>query len=386
MGRLILLKRLPRSAAFFGLLFFCILTLWAPGLWPVALFLFGTFALGVVELVAETRPHLAVFLLLTLPLWGLFQVWFHWTVYTEPTWVKLLATLSYACVVFLVSGIPERGVDRARLAMLWFSFAVAVAAILQSVSGGGKVFWIFEPADPRGFLMGPIIYHNHWAAFIEIALPLAVYYTLRSQSAALWLYSTMAAALYASVVISASRSGVIICTLELVAVPLLVARRHRMAAGVSRALAPLAGVLLLCTLIVGPEVVWNRLQEDPTLGRADWDRSSVAMFRDQKWHGFGLGNWPVAFPHYATFDAGVYVNQAHSDWLQWAVEGGVFYVGVFLALAWIAGRRGWRFPWAAGVPAVFCQALVDYPFSRPALAAWTFTMFGLALRGKGEGD
>ena len=191
-------------------------------------------------------------------------------------------------------------------------------------------------------MMGPIIYHNHWAAFIEIALPLAIYYTLRSQSAALWLYSTMAATLYASVVISASRSGVIICTLELAAVPLLVARRHRMAAGVSRALAPLAGVLLLCTLIVGPEVVWNRLQEDPTLGRADWDRSSMVMFRDQMWHGFGLGNWPVVFPHYATFDAGVYVNQAHNDWLQWAVEGGVFYVGVFLALAWIAGRRGCR--------------------------------------------
>lgn len=41
--------------------------------------------------------------------------------------------------------------------------------------------------------------------------------------------------------------------------------------------------------------------------------------------GFGLGNWPRAYPRYAVFDDGNYVNQAHNDWAQWAVEGGVEY-------------------------------------------------------------
>ena len=75
-------------------------------------------------------------MLLTLPLWGLLQVAFHWTVYTQPTWLGLLATLSYGCVVFLVSEIPGRCVEAVRLAMLWFAFLVAVVAILQRASGG----------------------------------------------------------------------------------------------------------------------------------------------------------------------------------------------------------------------------------------------------------
>jgi hypothetical protein len=28
------------------------------------------------------------------------------------------------------------------------------------------------------------------------------------------------------------------------------------------------------------------------------------------------------YPAFATFDPGVIVNQAHSDWLQWTAEGG----------------------------------------------------------------
>ena len=363
--------------AFLALVFLAILTLWAPGLLPAALFLCGTFLLTIVELFEERRIRASLLLVLTLPLWELLQILFHWPVYVEPARFGLLASLSYGCVVFLVTGIPGERVEAVRLAMLWFAFLVAVEAILQRVSGG-NIFWTFEPSDARGYFMGPILYHNHWAVFVEISLPVAIYHAVGTKTGSLWLYSTIGAVLYASVVISASRSGAIICSLQMVAVPMLVAYRHRLREGSIKAVAPLAGALVLCTLIVGPEVLLERLQSDPTTGRIELDRSSLVMIRDHMWRGIGIGGWPVVYPQFATFGDGTFVNQAHNDWLQWFAEGGIFYGGAFLGLAGISWRQAWRFPWAAGVPAVFCQALVDYPFSRPALAAWTFTMFGLA--------
>lgn len=342
----------------------------------------GVFCLTALELFQNTAPRPPSSLLLlfaALPLWALLQVLISLTVYPEPTRLGVLATLSYACVVFLASRIPARRVDQVRLALLWFAFVVAVWAMLQSFTAGGKVFWIFPLEHPDPFLMGPIVYHNHWAVFVEIALPLAIYYALHKQKGPIWLYAAMAAALYASVVVAATRSGVLVCTLELIAAPLLIARKQRLHASLTRVLLPLFALLLLGVLVAGPETVLQRLQNDPTLQRADWNRSSLAMLHTRPWQGFGLGNWPLVYPQFARFDSGRFVNQAHNDWLQWAVEGGVLYAALWLAIAAIACRQTWRFPWALGVPAVFCQALVDYPFSRPALAGWVLLVLGMTL-------
>src|SRR6185436_20185907 len=71
--------------------------------------------------------------------------------------------------------------------------------------------------------------------------------------------------------------------------------------------------------------------------RMEAARASIAMIRDQPWTGFGLGTWPIVYPRYASFDPGVFLNQAHNDWLQWAAEGGLPFVllfAIFTALLW----------------------------------------------------
>ena len=52
--------------------------------------------------------------------------------------------------------------------------------------------------------MGPILYHTHYAVFIEAVLPIALYQALRTEKDSI-LYSGMAATMYASVIASASR-------------------------------------------------------------------------------------------------------------------------------------------------------------------------------------
>jgi hypothetical protein len=94
----------------------------------------------------------------------------------------------------------------------------------------------------------------------------------------------------------------------------------------------------------------------------------------------GLGTWPTAYPRYAHFDDGTFVNQAHNDWIQWAAEGGIP-VALFLAFfAFIAFGPAIRSLWGLGVVWVSAHACVDYPLQqRPAVAAWFFLFAVMAV-------
>jgi O-antigen ligase len=108
------------------------------------------------------------------------------------------------------------------------------------------------------------------------------------------------------------------------------------------------------------------------------------MVHDRPLTGFGLGAWSSAYPAYARYDDGTFVNQAHNDWAQWSAEGGVpFFLLMLIAVVGLA-RPAWRSLWGLGLMAVFLHALVDYPFEqRPALAAYFFALAG-ALAAEGN--
>jgi O-antigen ligase len=103
------------------------------------------------------------------------------------------------------------------------------------------------------------------------------------------------------------------------------------------------------------------------------------MIAARPWTGFGLGCWPSVYPAFALFDAGRFVNEAHSDWLQWVAEGGLPAGVAMLALAIWGLRPAWRSVWALGTIAVLLHATLDYPFSRPAMGAWVFLTLGMAV-------
>jgi len=363
--------------------FFAILTLWVPGRWPVAVFEIGIFALASVAVVRARRgpfPFSWPLIPLSLAvLWGLAQLFAGTTVYPFETrnatvqWTACLAAFFVGLSVFRSA--PARRWFRS--AMLWFGFLVAVVATLQSLTAGGRIFWIF-PTEYTDYVMGPILYRNHYAAFIEVVLPLALYEALRRERSAL-LYSVAAAAMYASVIASASRAGTILTTAEILAVPLLLWSRGRTDAhAVRSSILRLAVVVAFFAVVVGPEAVWTRFwAPDPYSMRREFAISSLHMIAAHPWFGSGLGTWPVAYPAYAIIDIGAFANQAHSDWLQWAAEGGIpFALAIATMFAW-AVRPAFRSVWGIGVLAVSLHACVDYPFSRPALAAWPILLLSL---------
>jgi len=253
---------------------------------------------------------------------------------------------------------------------------VAILATFQTFTAGGKVFWLF----PSGYTdsMGPISYHNHFAVFIEVVLPIALYKAFRREHGTL-LYGSMVAILYASIIVSGSRAGTVLATAEVLTITAIM-RAHAQTTGRTVGFAALTVLVLstVFTLVVGWGAIWRRFSiADPYSGRRELAISSQYMAADRPWLGFGLGTWPTVYPKYASFDAGLFTNRAHCDWLEWTAEGG-FPFGILMATLFVwSVRPAFRTVWGLGVVAVFLHAIVDYPFSRPALGSWPILVIAM---------
>jgi hypothetical protein len=262
-----------------------------------------------------------------------------------------------------------------RTLMVWFGLVVTVEAILQAYLSPGKVYGLF-PSGYQEFVMGPIVYHTHFAVFVEVLLPISLYLALRDASRSYTMLG-IASVLLAGLVVSASRGGLVIAVAEVLAVLFLLHRRQPL---IPRKALLLVGATALLVSIVGFETASHRFSSEAlTLGRVQFARSTLHMIAARPLAGWGLGCWPAVYPAFATFDPGPVVNQAHTDWLQWTAEGGLP-VGIALLMMaiWSIGPA-LRSIWGIGVLAVFIHAAFDYPFSRPAVGAWPILMLAMVV-------
>src|SRR5262249_55809386 len=132
--------------------------------------------------------------------------------------------------------------------------------------------------------------------------------------------------------------------------------------------------------VMGYQGLLDRLAAPGTENlRLDALRASLHMIAERPWMGSGLGTWSSMYPRYASFDSGLFMNQAHNDWVQWAAEGGVPFAVLFLFFAALLWNSLFRSIYGVGAMAFLLHALVDYPMQqRPALAAWFFATAGAA--------
>ncbi len=363
--------------AFAVLLWAGILTMRVESRWALTAFESALFTLAAVAMVRQRlalRIHPIGAVLAAVALWGLMQVAAGITVDAQKT---LEASLHWAanatafCIALHLA--KERGRRQKFLtAQLAFSLLVAIGAVIAFFTLGS---------------LGPFVYRNQFAAFVEPALGLAIAAAIGDRKRPL-LWVLMAAALFASVVAAGSRAGSAICLALLIALPVFAYARG-VISGRSLARVIVLGTASACALVAvaGWQTIWERLQEpNPYSLRADLNRSSMAMVRERPVAGFGLGTWPSAYPKYALYDDGTYVNQAHDDWAQWAVEGGVPLFLAMLAVVAMLAPRAATSLWGMGLMAVFVHAGVDYPFEqRPALAVYLFALMGVLAAESGDG-
>jgi O-antigen ligase len=367
------------------ILVFGIATLWVPARWALSAFQLALFAAALlaifqwIRLRGGFRWHPVGVLLVVAAFWGLFQILAHQTVYAWRTWDAVLNWTTNLVAFSLALEIRNGARERFLRVMLLFGFLLSIVATFTVLtSPPGVAFWKFDLGTDHPVL-GPFVYRNQYAAFMEVVLPLAIVRAILDRER--WLiYTVIAATLFASVVAGGSRAGTILCLAEILVVP-AIAYGRRMISGrtLGKVLTGAIAAVVVLTAVVGWEVIWNRLQEqNPYSLRAELVRSSVRMVRERPLTGFGLGTWSDAYPAYARFDDGRFVNQAHNDWIQWAAEGGLPFLAIMLTIAVWSVRPALRSLWGIGLLAVFLHCLIDYPMQqRPALAAFFFAMLGL---------
>jgi O-antigen ligase len=372
------------------LLIFGILTIWVPARWAPGMFQTGAFVLAAVWLAkwivggGRAERSFVPALLALAAVWGLVQLAAGWSVYRWQTWNAALYWGANLALCWVAAQLFSDA--RARRGLLdllvWFGLLVSLEAIFQRLSAGGRIFWIF-PVPGNDFGMGPFLYKNQYAAFVELLLPVALAAGIRDARRAL-LYAVVAAVLYASVILAASRAGAALVTAEILIVPGLALAQRRIS---PRAFLGTAAACVLLsagfTAAVGWGLLWRRFQmPDLYQGRREMLASTLDMIRARPVTGFGLGTWATVYPSYAYYDDGLVANQAHNDWAQWTAEGGVPFLLVMLAVAGWSLRPAVKSLWGLGVPCVLVHCLVDYPMQKPALAGLVFVMVGM-LAGEG---
>jgi O-antigen ligase len=375
-----------------AILIFGILTMWVPGRWALSAFQVAICALAISRIVTHFRDrgrisglgpvaHPIGILLAAAAVWGILQTVAGWSVDVLDTQQATLDGI-VNLGVFLLALDETRDAERRRRFLrtfLWFGAGLAVLAVFTALtSRAGYAFWFF-PVEQDVPTFGPFVYRNQYAAFVEVILPLAIFRAILDRRRAI-AYAAIAVLLFASVVVAGSRTGSLLCLAEILLIPAFAySKRLIPGAAFLRVVAGSFAAIGLAVGIAGWQAIWTRLQEsNPYAVRANLVRSSWAMVRDRPWTGFGLGSWATAYPHYALYDDGHFVNQAHNDWIQWAAEGGLPLFAIMLAIAIFIWRPAARVIWGLGIVAVFVHCLVDYPFQqRPALAAFFFAWIGV---------
>jgi hypothetical protein len=254
----------------------------------------------------------------------------------------------------------------------------------------GRVLWIFPTGYSIVFATFPN--YDHYAQFVELALPIALWRALREGSQSWW-YALAGGILYASVIGSASRAGTALCTAELLAMLVIGLVRFRDPAtgrpsrSTKAILVMLPALALAFTLVAGWEHVWSRFQQhDPYAVRRELTQSAVDMAMHRPLTGFGLGTFPEVYQRYAVKDFPFYANHVNNDWAEFAADGGVPFLLLILIPFAAAVPAAIRNPWGLGLIAIMLHACVDFPFPRCAVSGWMFALLGFLYMAREPGQ
>jgi O-antigen ligase len=322
----------------------------------------------------KSVPILPGLALAAISLWGFVQLALGATVYRHASMVGSLRFAALGATAWVSFRILGAECERIRFLrwMAWFGTAIALASVLAYFTSPGKILWTFHAPYPD--VWGPFLSRNNFAQFLELVMPVALWFAMREQPPRRMIYLCCSAVMLASGLASASRAGACILLGE-AAVMLWLGRRSTV---VRRIALQLGIATALCAALPGLGTLGARFTEpDPFQVRREIAHSTAAMIATRPWAGFGLGTFKVVYPEYAQIDVGQSVEHAHNDWLEWAAEGGLGFAALWLGLAIWSTRRGLAAGWGLGVLGCFLHALVDYPFARLGVAAWAFILVGM---------
>ena len=291
------------------------------------------------------------------------------------------------------------GVRVAARTIAWTGLAVTLVALAQRATAPLTLLWRWRPPDPGSQPFGPFVNPNHFAAWLVMAAAVTAGYFVAHRRTHRADHSSSRLLVRDWL---ADGNGLILAGALLVML-------LGLAATLSRAAILGAGVALACALpalrgrgamgggmrigtvvlaVVLAAAVWSnrdglerKFSAATAVSRVTIWKDTVPLIADFWLTGAGAGTYSRAMLHYQRASPGLHFNQAHSEYVQLAAEGGLLAgVPVLLALAgWVAlARRGlqrdahevfWlRVGAAVGLLGIAVQSIFETPLRVPANA------------------
>lgn len=295
----------------------------------------------------------------------------------------------------------------------------AVLGLLQIVTGKSSVFYFYELTN-RGSPVGIFANENHAAIFAACSLLVVTSLALRAREvqSASWerlIYPVAFVFILLTALVGASRAG-LAATLGAVVISLVMlflsprtSRGHSVNDPVRRWLDKHSGLVVVVPVVAITLTAATFMLLDRTPAFQDLlSRDSLADLRWSLWPviaamiathwalGTGFGSFEQVYNIYEPSELLMpqYVNQAHNDWAQFVIEGGIPGVLILIALfVWmaraivkIAAKNSARVNalfWVSIFAIVGVASLVDYPLRTPIfqlVAIWLLVALSRDMR------
>ncbi len=334
---------------------------------------------------------------------------------------EFLKLLTYAILFWiLLNHLRERKqIERVVVTIISIGFFLAVFAIIQKYSSNGKIYWIRETAQ-GGEPFGPYVNRNHFAGYMEIAIPLTIGYILAqsplrtnrlairerlllwtsqhtSRSILLWFAAIF---MGTALLLTGSRGGLVSFAGSMSFFVIMAVSKRSARSRVVRLAMTYCGLVLIAAVWIGGnsaflslERLEKTLQEPFAEERAILWRDTLRMANDYVRFGSGFNTFEEVFLAYKTSTAQMIFQYAHNDYLQLLAEGGIVAFGlvVWFIVVWY---RQVTVRWLkrhdplavylalAGMTAVFAMlihSLTDFNLHIPANAIVTVTILSITL-------
>jgi O-antigen ligase len=301
--------------------------------------------------------------------------------------------------------------------VLVIAAVIALEAIVQKGTFNGKIYWFWESSSRAAFnYYGPFVNRNHFAGWMILAAPLAAGWVMAETSKAaaqlkpgwrqraVWLSSAEATALmlgttailvmFVALIWSMSRSGIAGGAVAVLAIAIVAGSRTKGPA--RRVLVPGVVMLLLIAAIAmkGADQLATWYSTTNTLQwRFNHWRDAMAPLRDFWIVGSGVGAYGALTLIYPQSDPSMHVVQAHNDYLQLAIEGGLLVgfptiVAIVVLIRTVALRlrapqdeRTWwiRVGAVAGLCGIAVQEVTDFSLQIPGVTLIFVVVVAIAI-------
>jgi O-antigen ligase len=273
---------------------------------------------------------------------GLSLPWLPISVDPNATWRSLCSLLPPVAVFLAVLQIPNGARRNLVLVILAVAFLSIVLGMLQMMAGESSDLRFYENAN-LDRAVGFFVNSNHFAAFLYCAIPFAAAWSIgfRHQRFRTFLVVVLLGAVAAGLGIAQSRAGLILSVVAGLSSIALV-MRDGSSMPRKRLLGVIAGgsaIVLLIAFQFGFVSMSQRVQETALMRDQRWPVAAITLKLAETNLPFGTGLGTFV-PVYQTVEPRTmisdhYMNRAHDDWLELALEGGLLSLFVLLVfLAW----------------------------------------------------